>query len=123
MKEESTKLIKEALDNWLKGKNFTYQKKEVAFGKSPIVDGEVLLRFTNTLQGFICKGQEIPISLTSKTFHTTTLSSSPLSQNVSADKFRLEKILTEFDEQFYTLIDEKLTGCEDVVYTTDPLFF
>lgn len=123
MKEESTKLIKETLDNWRKLKHFTYQQKEVAVGQSPIVDGEVILRFTNTLHGFLCKGQEIPISLTSRAFHTTTLSPSPLSQNASADKFRLEKILKEFDDQFDALIDEKLTECEDVIYTTDPLFF
>lgn len=123
MKEESTKLIKQTLDNWRAQKHFTYQQKEIAVGKSPIVEGEVILRFTNTLHGFLCKGQEIPISLTSKAFHTTTLSPSPLSQNPSADKYRLEKILKEFDEQFDTLIDEKLTECEDVIYITDPLFF
>jgi hypothetical protein len=123
MKEESVKLIKETLESWRGQKHFTFQQKEVAVGKSPIVDGEIILRFTNTLHGFLCKGQQIQISLTSKAFHTTTLSASPLSQNVSADKHRLEKILREFDEQFDSLIDEKLTECEDVVYTTDPLFF
>jgi|WetSurMetagenome_2_1015567.scaffolds.fasta_scaffold228684_1 hypothetical protein len=123
MKEESIKLIKATLDNWRIGKNYTFQQKNISVGKSPIVEGEYILKFDNTLHGFICKGKEIQISITSKPFHTTKLSNSPLSENVNSDKLRLEKILKEFDEEFDSKVNEKLTECDDIVYTSDPLFF
>lgn len=123
MKEESIKLIKKTLDNWRVKKNYTFQHKDISIGKSPIVEGEYIFKFNNTLHGFFCKGKEIQISIISKPFHTTTLSDSPLSENVNSDKLRLEKILNDFDNEFDSKVNDMLAECDDVIYTSDPLFF
>ena len=123
MKEESKKLISATVNAWKARKIYTYQFKEVSFGKSPVQTGEFILKFTITLKGFHCQGKEIPISLNSKAFHTTTLSDSPLSENVNADAYRLEKLLKDLDEQFDSLVSDKFSECQDVIFSTDPLFF
>jgi len=123
MKEESMKLIVAIVKDWMNSKEYTYQKKDVLSFRSPIVDGEYLLRFKNELYGFRLNGIEIPISITSKLFPTTTLSENPLSENVNTDKIRLEKFLKEFDDKFDSLVTEKLGECGDELSTSDPLFF
>lgn len=123
MKEESIKLLREVIENWKRRKIYTYQQKEVSGGKSPIDKGEILLRFKINLPGFFCQGKEIPISLTSRIFHTATLSEQPLSENASGDKYRLEKFLSDFDEQFDALVSEEFTKCPEIIFTSDPLFF
>jgi hypothetical protein len=123
MKDESLILIKGVIDTWRNQKSFTYQTKEVFARKSPIKDGEYMLKFQNTLKGFYCKGKEIAITTTSISFHTTTLSNSPLSANVNSDKYRLEKLFDELDKDFYRLVDEKLSECDETPFTSDPLFF
>jgi hypothetical protein len=123
MKEESLNLIKKAITNWRGQIRFTYEMKDISSSKSPILDGEYILRFHNSLKGFYCKCQEIPIFLSSQLFHTTTLSDATLSENPNADRYRLEKLLEEFDYEFYKLIDTKLTECEELLFTSENLFF
>ena len=123
MKEESMKLIYAIVKNWINSKNYTYQKKDVFTFKNPNYDGEFLLRFKNELHGFFQNGVEIPISITSKLFPTTTLNENTLLENVNADKNRLEKFLNEFDEKFDSLVTEKLGEYDGNLSTSDPLFF
>lgn len=123
MKEESKALIKKAINDWQNQKSYTYQSKEVAVAKSSIVKGELIFKFTNSLKGFFCKGIEIPINVTSKAYHTTTLSDEPLSKNSSADQYRIQNILRDLDEQFFALVSDKFTECDEVVFTTDPSFW
>jgi hypothetical protein len=123
MKKESLQALKVTIDNWLKGKYYTYQKKNFLVAKSPIVEGEFRLKFTNEIHGFQCKGEQIQIFLVSKELHTTTLSNSPVSENSNSDNYRLQKLLKEFDEKFDEYVIEKLNECEETIFTTDHLFF
>lgn len=123
MKEEAIKNIQDAINNWKNERRFTYENKQVHPYKSPIVDGEYVLRFTNSMNSFICQGKPIEISKASRPFHTATLSDSPLSENPNSDKYQLEKFLEEFDNEFYKEVENKLNDCIDELTTTDPLFF
>lgn len=123
MREESIRLLRQVIEDWKRRKVYTYQSKDITHGKSPVTAGEVIMRFHIQLQGFYCQGKEIPIALSSQIFHTTTLSDSPLSENVSSDQWRLEKFLKDLDEQFDALVSQKFTECPEVVFTSDPLFF
>lgn len=123
MKEEVIQKIQDAINNWKGERRFTYENKQVHPYKSPIVDGEYVLRFTNSLNSFICQGQPIEISKASRPFHTATLSDSPLSDNPKGDKYRLGKFLEEFDNEFYAEVEKKLDDCIDGLTNTDPLFF
>lgn len=120
MKEESKRKMQELLDGWRATRNYTYELKQVLSCKSPIHEGEVILKLTNTLKGFYFDGKEVEISKISKPFHTTTLSIDPLSANVNADYLWLKQLIKEFDDEFYPLIDEKLAECGDVFLTSDP---
>ena len=123
MRNESIKHIVNVIGNWKGDRTYTYEIRSVRPLNSPIVNGESILIFTSTLYGFYCEkdGKELEISLTSKPFHTTTLSNSPLSDNPKADKYRLEKFLDEFDAAFEKLREDKLAECGNKSYTTDPL--
>lgn len=115
--------IKEAIATWKSKRNFTYENKQVHPYKSPIVEGEYVLRFTNSLNNFFCNGKKIEISLTSRPFHTGTLSDNPLSENPKGDKHRLDTFLAEFDADFYTAVENKLNDCIDTLTTSVHLFF
>ena len=122
MKEEAINSIREAIANW-KGKiNFTFENKQVYSYNSPITNGEFVLRSSNSLNSFFCNGNTIEISLTSRPFHTGTLSDNPLSDNPKGDKNRLEKFLEEFDKAFYTEVESRLNDCIETLTTSDPLF-
>ena len=123
MNNTAIEAIKEAITTWKGKRNFTFENKQFHLYKSPIEDGEYLLRFTNSLNSFFCKGQTIQISLTSRPFHTGTLSEKPLSDNPQGDKQRLDKFLEEFDNDFYTQVENRLNDCIETLTTSDPLFF
>lgn len=123
MKDEALQIIRTVIQKWQGERRFTFEQKQVHSYKSPITEGEFVLRFTNSLHSFFCNGTLIPIILTSRPFHTNTLSEQPLSENVNGDKYRLEKHLEEFDNLFYTEVDNKLSECIDTLTTSDPLFF
>ena len=115
--------MQEVITKWKSERRFTFENKQVHPYKSPITDGEFILRFSNLLNSFFCDKQKIEISLTSRSFHTSTLSDNPLSENPNGDKHRLEKFLEEFDNEFYTQVEQKLNDCIDTLTTSDPLFF
>lgn len=123
MNEKAINSIREAITNWKGKRNFTFENKKIYSYNSPITNGEFVLRFSNSLNSFFCNGNTIEISLTSRPFHTGTLSDTPISENPNGDKYRLEKFLEEFDEAFYTEVERKLNDCIETLTTSDPLFF
>jgi hypothetical protein len=123
MNEKAINSIREAITNWKGKRNFTFENKQIYSYNSPIINGEFVLRFSNSLNSFFCNGNTIEISLTSRSFHTGTLSDTPISDNPNGDKYRLEKFLEEFDEAFYTEVERKLNDCIETLTTSDPLFF
>ncbi len=124
MKEQSIAAIRQTIENWKAAKRYTYHQKElIVAGKSPIVDGETVLRFKNSLKSFFCQGKLIPVEYTSKLFHTTTLSDHPISINPNADEYKLKAFLEKFDDEFDDLVDRELSNCPDSLTTSDPLFF
>lgn len=123
MNEKAINSIREAITNWKGKRNFTFENKKIYSYNSPITNGEFVLRFSNSLNSFFCNGNTIEISLTSRPFHTGTLSDTTISDNPNGDKYRLEKFLEEFDEAFYTEVERKLNDCIETLTTSDPLFF
>ena len=123
MSKEAVGAIQEAITTWKSKRNFTFEHKQFHPYKSPIVEGEYVLRFTNSLNSFFCNGQTIKISLASRPFHTGSLSDKPSSDNPKGDKHRLDKFLEEFDTAFYTEVENRLNDCIETLTTTDPLFF
>jgi hypothetical protein len=123
MDSPAIKTIQEVITKWKSERRFTFENKQVFPYKSPITDGEFVLRFSNSLNSFFCDKQKIEITLTSRPFHTATLSDKPLSDNPNGDKYRLEKFLEEFDNDFYKEVEQKLNDCIDTLTTSDPLFF
>jgi len=123
MKDQAVQILRDTITKWKAERRFTYEKKEVYPYKSPITEGEYVLRFSNTLNSFFCNDKLIEISLTSTPFHTATLSDNPLSDNINGDKYRLEKHLQTFDDEFYAEVDKRLNDCIDTLSTSDPLFF
>lgn len=123
MKEEAITSIREAIANWRGRRNFTFENKQIYSYNSPITKGEYVLRFSNSLNSFFCNGKTIEISLASRPFHTGTLSDTPLSDNPKGDKHRLEKFLEDFDNEFYTEVENRLSDCIETLTTSDPLFF
>jgi hypothetical protein len=119
---QSIPLIRQVITEWQKPKYFTYEEKLPHFGRSPISEGEHILRFSAKINSFFCQKELIPIELTSGIFHTTTLSSNPLSDNVNADAIRLKKFLEDFDEVFYLHVEQKINECEETVMTSDPIW-
>lgn len=123
MNKIAIEAIQEAITTWKSKRNFTFENKQVHPYKSPIVDGEYVLKFSNSLNSFFCNGEAIEISLASRPFHTGTLSENPLSENLNGDKNRLDKFLEEFDNTFYTEVENRLNDCIETLTTSDPLFF
>jgi len=123
MKEVAINSIRVAITNWKDRRNFTFENKQVNSYSSPITEGELVLKFSNSLNSFFCNEKTIEISLTSRPFHTVTLSNNPLSDNPNADKYRLDKFLEEFDEAFYSEVERRLNDCIETLTTSDPLFF
>ncbi len=123
MNQQAIGILKEVITKWTELRRFTFENKKVDSFKSPIIDDEFVLRFSNSVNSFFCKGQLIPINLVSKPFHTNTISNNTLSKNFNGDKYRLEKFLEEFDEQFYKEVENKLENCIETLTTSDPLFF
>jgi hypothetical protein len=115
--------IREAINKWKSERRFTFENKQVHNYKSPIKDGEYILRFSNSVESFFCDKKQIKISLSSRPFHTDTLSDNPLSDNPKGDKYRLEMLLSDFDNDFYSEVEIKLNDCIDNLTTSDPLFF
>jgi hypothetical protein len=123
MKDESIAAIREVVQTWRNRKHYTYHQKEVVVSiKSPISPGESVLRFKSSLHSFYCGGKLVPVELVSKTFHTTTLSDLPISENPKADAYRLKVFLERFDGEFDDLVDEKMSECPDLLTSSDPLF-
>jgi len=60
---------------------------------------------------FFCNNKLIPIDLISNPFLTTTLSDNPISKNYNADAHRLNKLLYDFDIQFYKMVEDKINEC------------
>lgn len=115
--------IQEVINKWKSEGRFQNENKQVQQYKSPIADGELLLRFSNSLKRFFCQGKPVEISKESRPFHTTTLSENPLSNNPKGDKSRLEMFLDEFDNDFYLEVENKLNDCIDSLAASDQLFF
>jgi len=123
MNEKSLRLIKESIDTWRQSLRYTYENKQLSAVASPIAKGEVILYFGNNVHSFSCNGELIPISLTSNAFHTTTLSIDPISENINGDAYRLKKFLSDFDEKFYQIVENKLAECSEKLSTSDPIFW
>lgn len=123
MNETAKELLQQVITKWKFERRFTYENKQVIQYNSPISDGEFVLRFTNSLNSFFCNKETIEIALTSRPFHTATLSENPLSENPNGDKDRLLKFLEQFDNDFYAEVEKKLNDCLDTLNTSDPLFF
>jgi hypothetical protein len=124
MKTQAKELIQEAITSWKSKKQFTIEEKQVHSYNSPIVDGEYVLIFTNSLNSFICNGKPFEISHTSRPFHTGTLSEQPISENPKGDKHRLEKFLEELDIEFFIKVENKLNEClETLSKSADSLFY
>jgi hypothetical protein len=123
MNSQALEKIKQSIEDWNGRKYYTYQTKTFLVSKSPINPDEYILRFTTSVQSFFCNGELIKMDLGSKMFHSTTLGDNPVSDNENADKFRLDKFLIDFDDQFNELVEEKLSECSETSFTSDPLFF
>ena len=123
MNQQAAEKLRVVISAWKARTLYTYHQKNGGVAKSPVVSGEVILRFNCTLQGFFCQGLPIEITLDSKSFHTTTLSESPLGDNPDADKYRLEKFLNDFDQQFEAYVSDKFAECSETIFTSDPAFF
>lgn len=123
MNEQAFQILKEVIDKWRSTRRYTFENKKIDSYKSPIVDDEFVLRFSNSVNSFFCNGKLIPVSLISRPFHTNTGSDDQLLQNINGDKYRLEKFLKEFDEKFYEEIEKKLENCIETLASSDPLFF
>jgi hypothetical protein len=123
MNQQAIQILSEIIERWKGSRRFTFENKKIDSYKSPITNDEFVLRFTNSVNSFLCNGVLIPINLVSRPFLTNTISDNPLSQNKNADKYRLEKFLEEFDEQFYKELETKLENCIETLTTSDPLFF
>lgn len=123
MNKIAIEAIQEAITAWKGKKNFAFENKQIHSYKSPIVDGEFILKFTNSLNNFLCNGLTIEIFLTSRPFHTGTLSENPLSDNPKGDKHKLDKFLENFDIDFYTEVENRLNDCIETLTTSDSLFF
>lgn len=123
MNQQAIDILKVVIERWTSFRRYTFENKKVYSYKSPITNDEFVLRFSNSVHSFFCDGQLIPIDLNSKPFHTNSISDSSLSKNINGDKYRLEKLLEEFDEQFYKEVENKLESCIENLKTSDPLFF
>lgn len=82
-----------------------------------------MIRFNASLKNFNCNNIAIPIDLTSKLFHTTTLGRDPFSDNENADIIRLNEFLTDFDNQFDEFVEQKINECEDTLLNAEAFFF
>jgi len=123
MNERALDILRDVITAWKNEKIYTFENKQVYSYKSPVSNGEYILQFSNSLKSFFCKEKLIEINLTSRPFHTGTLSDNPISQNIEGDKHRLVKLLAEFDSQFSTEVDKSLSDCIESLSTSDPLFF
>ena len=124
MNELSAKKLQEVIDNWKGKRRYTYENKKVILCyKNPAAPEERILAFENSVYSFFCNEKLIPIRLVSKYFLTQTLNNNPLSENPMADKNALEKMLEEFDNEFYEKVENELNNCIDKLTTSDPLFF
>jgi hypothetical protein len=122
MDSPAIKIMQDVITRWKSERRFPVENKQVFSYKSPITVGEYVLRFSNSINSFFCDKQKIEITLTSRTFHTATLSDKPLSDNPNGDKYRLQKFLEEFDNDFHMEIEQVLNDCIDTLTTSDPLF-
>ena len=124
MKESAKKLLQEVISHWMGKRLYTYESKHVAYCyPNPAKDEEYVLAFKNSIYCFFCDNQLIPIELLTKPFITQTLSDDCLSENPMSDRDALRKILEEFDNDFYKMVESKLEGCVDRLTTSDPVFF
>ena len=123
MNPKALNLLQEVVTKWKSERRFTFEDKQVYNYSNPVCEGEIVIKFSNTLKSFFCNKELIEISLMSKSFPTTTLSENPLSENPDTDRNRLIVFLEEFDNKFYDEVENKLNECIDTLTTTDPLFF
>lgn len=123
MNEQAIQLLRDIIAKWRGERQFTFENKQINSYRSPITENEFVLRFSNSVNTFFCNGKLIPIELISRPFHTNTINDNPISHNPNGDKYRLEKFLQEFDEEFYRLVENKLSDCIEALTTSDPVFF
>lgn len=116
---DSRNLMIQVISEWRNRKQFGYEIKENFAVASPVVKGEVAMKFEIRLV-FNCNGNAETIHLKSKGFHTQSQSVNPLSDNVAGDSTRLKKLLDEFDAFCYETIEQKMSECID--YMADPLW-
>ncbi len=123
MNEQVIQLLRDVITKWRGERQFTFENKQIRNYISPIAKDEFVLTFSNSVSTFFCNGKLIPIELISRPFHTNTINDNPISQNPTGDKYRLEKFLQEFDEEFYKEVENKLSDCIETLTTSDPVFF
>ena len=121
MREQSIDLMQAVLNDWKKERKYTYESKKLYVNPNPTMHGELILHVSNSVDSFIKDGQLIDTFLLSPYFGTATLSAHPLSQNPAGDSHRLKDFLKKFDEEFYALVEEKISVAG--VQTSDPLFW
>jgi hypothetical protein len=123
MNQTAIDILRQVIKKWQVQRQYTYENKQVHVYKNPMVQDEMVLRFSNSLYSFFCKDKNIEIFLSSEPFFTATIGESSLSDNVNGDGYRLEKHLEEFDELFYQEVERKLSECIDSLTTSDPFLF
>ena len=124
MNKEVSKSIRVVIDAWKTDeKKYTFESCGFAgFMKSPIVEGEVLIRFHIVVDGFFeDEKYSKPINLNSASipFQTMNLSVDD-PDNPKTDGIRLKAFLDKFTQEAYQDIEGKLAEYE-LVFTSDPL--
>ena len=123
---ESLEKMKRVINEWKNQRLFTYENKQLVVLSQHTFPGESVLKFTNEIHGFSGRdGIEIPISLASQLFLTTTLSEKSFSENSNSDASRLTIFLEDFDREFYGFMNKRIAESIDgeTFLTTDPLLW
>lgn len=94
--------IRNSLETWKKDEIYL-NSKNFKEHSSPIVPDELYFTLTQSHK-ITLLGNSKTVTLSQK-FHTTTLSVDPISANPKADLYRLERILTSFDEDFIKQVE------------------
>lgn len=109
---DSRNLMLQVISEWKNRKQFGYEIKENYAVASPVVKGEVAMRFYTRLI-FNCNGNAETIEKWSYGFHTQSQSVNPISDNVAGDSIRLKKLLEQFDADCYEAVEQKMSECVD----------
>jgi hypothetical protein len=90
--------------------------------RSPISEGEFVLRFSNKVS-LKCNGKFSDVTLTSRSYPTTTISDFPISRNRNADIEMLQILLKDFDTKFYIEVNKRIDECIETMEATEGSFF